>query len=216
MLICVDLDGTLLDTVPVNAASYRAALEELGFTVTDEYYAERCNGGHYTRFLPPLMGGAPSAADVERVHDRKKALYSDFLDVVRPNTALMEILKTMRAAGHDLACVTTGSKQNATEVLEHFGVREWFGLIVTGEDVEKQKPDPEGYCRAMEHFRVTPADTMIFEDSGIGLTAAKASGARVFRVEQFSERDAGGTLFARRICSRPQGSRADMESAPTV
>ena len=150
MLICVDLDGTLLDTVPANAASYRAALEELGFTVTDEYYAERCNGGHYTRFLPPLMGGAPSAADVERVHDRKKALYSDFLDAVRPNTALMEILKTMRAAGHNLACVTTGSKQNATEVLEHFGVREWFGLIVTGEDVEKQKPDPEGYCRAMD------------------------------------------------------------------
>ena len=185
MLICVDLDGTLLDTVPANAASYRAALEELGFTVTDEYYAERCNGGHYTRFLPPLMGGAPNTADVERVHDRKKALYSNFLDVVRPNTALMEILKTMRAAGHDLACVTTGSKQNATEVLEHFGVREWFGLIVTGEDVEKQKPDPEGYCRAMEHFRVTPADTMIFEDSGIGLTAAKASGARVFRVERF-------------------------------
>ena len=72
MLICVDLDGTLLDTVPANAASYRAALEELGFTVTDEYYAERCNGGHYTRFLPPLMGGAPSAADVERVHDRKR------------------------------------------------------------------------------------------------------------------------------------------------
>ena len=153
MLICVDLDGTLLDTVPANAASYRAALEELGFTVTDEYYAERCNGGHYTRFLPPLMGGAPNTADVERVHDRKKALYSDFLDAVRPNTALMEILKTMRAAGHDLACVTTGSKQNATEVLEH--------------------------------FRVTPADTMIFEDSGIGLTAAKASGARVFRVERF-------------------------------
>ena len=149
MLICVDLDGTLLDTVPANAASYRAALEELGFTVTDEYYDERCNGGHYTRFLPPLMGGAPSTADVERVHDRKKALYSDFLDAVRPNTALMEILKTMRAAGHDLACVTTGSKQNATEVLEHFGVREWFGLIVTGEDVEKQKPDPEGYRAAL-------------------------------------------------------------------
>ena len=59
MLICVDLDGTLLDTVPANAASYRAALEELGFTVTDEYYAERCNGGHYTRFLPPLPALEP-------------------------------------------------------------------------------------------------------------------------------------------------------------
>ncbi len=185
MLICVDLDGTLLDTVPANAASYRAALEEMGFTVTDEYYAASCNGGHYTRFLRPLMGGDPCDADVERVHDRKKELYSDFLDAVRPNTGLLETLRAMRAAGHDLACVTTGSKQNATEVLAHFGVRELFGLIVTGEDVEKQKPDPEGYCKAMEYFGVTPAETMIFEDSGIGLEAAKASGATVFRVEQF-------------------------------
>lgn len=185
MLICVDLDGTLLDTVPANAASYRAALEEQGFTVTDEYYAERCNGGHYTRFLLPLMGGAPSAADVEQVHDRKKALYSDFLDIVRPNTALIEILRTMRAAGHELACVTTGSRRNATEVLRHFGLAELFGVIITGEDVEKQKPDPEGYCRAMEHFHVTPEKTMIFEDSAPGLAAAKASGARVFKVEQF-------------------------------
>ena len=72
MLICVDLDGTLLDTVPANAASYRAALEEMGFTVTDEYYAASCNGGHYTRFLRPLMGGDPCDADVERVHDLKQ------------------------------------------------------------------------------------------------------------------------------------------------
>ena len=82
MLICVDLDGPCWTQCRPTRHPTRA-LEELGFTVTDEYYAERCNGGHYTRFLPPLMGGAPSAADVERVHDRKKALYSDFLDVVR-------------------------------------------------------------------------------------------------------------------------------------
>ena len=91
MLICVDLDGTLLDTVPANAASYRAALEELGFTVSDEYYADHCNGGYYKEFLRPLMGGDPDAADVERVHDRKKELYGDFLDTVRPNRALFEL-----------------------------------------------------------------------------------------------------------------------------
>ena len=53
MLICVDLDGTLLDTVPANGASYRAALEEQGFTVSDEYYAAHCNGGYYKNFLRP-------------------------------------------------------------------------------------------------------------------------------------------------------------------
>ena len=54
MLICVDLDGTLFDTVAVNAASYRAALNEVGFTITDDYYARYCDGGHYQTFLPPL------------------------------------------------------------------------------------------------------------------------------------------------------------------
>lgn len=185
MLICVDLDGTLLDTIPANAASYRAALEEQGFTVTDEYYAERCNGGYYKEFLCPLMGGDPDPADVERVHDRKKELYGQFLHTVRPNRALFELLQNMRAAGHRLACVTTGSRRNATEVLSHFGCVCWFDLILTSEDVEKSKPDPEGYLRAMAQFGVTPAETMIFEDSGPGLAAAKASGAAVFKVEQF-------------------------------
>ena len=58
-LILVDLDGTLFDTVAVNAASYRAALEEVGATVTDEYYAKYCNGGYYKTFLRPLLGGDP-------------------------------------------------------------------------------------------------------------------------------------------------------------
>ena len=96
MLICVDLDGTLLDTVAANGASYRAALEEQGFTVTDEYYADHCNGGYYKQFLRPLMGGDPDPADVERVHDRKKELYGDFLGLVRPNRALFELLQNMR------------------------------------------------------------------------------------------------------------------------
>lgn len=111
MLICVDLDGTLLDTIPANAASYRAALEEQGFTVTDEYYAQYCNGGYYKQFLRPLMGGDPAPEAVERVHDRKKELYSSCLPMVRPNTSLLAILQAMKAAGHDLACVTTGSRK---------------------------------------------------------------------------------------------------------
>ena len=71
-LIAVDLDGTLIDTVAVNAESYRRALESFGFTLDYDYYAAYCNGRHYRAFLQPLMGGNPSAEDVERVHDLKK------------------------------------------------------------------------------------------------------------------------------------------------
>lgn len=75
--VLVDLDGTLFDTVTVNAASYRHALEEVGFTVTDEYYAKCCNGGALQEFSAPAHGqGDPDPALLERVHDRKKELYS--------------------------------------------------------------------------------------------------------------------------------------------
>lgn len=112
------------------------------------------------------MGGDPAPEAVERVHDRKKELYSSCLPMVRPNTSLLAILQAMKAAGHDLACVTTGGRKNATEVLEYFHCADWFGVFITGEDVVRSKPDPEGYLKAMAHFGVTPAETMIFEDSG--------------------------------------------------
>ena len=183
-LILVDLDGTLFDTVAVNAASYRAALEEVGSTVTDEYYGKYCNGGYYKSFLQPLLGGCPEPALVEQVHDRKKALYAACLGAARKNEALFALLDAMRPTAH-LALVTTGSRRNATEILDYFHCRDWFELILTSEDVTRNKPDPEGYRAAMAHFGATPAQTMIFEDSGPGLAAAQGSGAAVFRVEAF-------------------------------
>lgn len=183
-LIAVDLDGTLFDTVEVNAESYRRALAEAGFTVTDAYYAEHCNGRHYRDFLPPLMGGHPDDALLERVHERKKALYADCLGAARKNEALFAILAAMRSDWH-LALVTTGSRRNAVEILDHFGCRDWFELILTQEDVEHNKPSPEGYLRAMAHFSVDAAHTMIFEDSPTGLAAARASGATVFACARF-------------------------------
>lgn len=86
-LIAVDLDGTLIDTVAVNAESYRRALESFGFTLDYDYYAAYCNGRHYRAFLQPLMGGSPSAEDVERVHDLKKQYYAANMDIARKNEA---------------------------------------------------------------------------------------------------------------------------------
>ena len=183
-LILVDLDGTLFDTVAVNAASYRAALEEVGSTVTDEYYAAYCNGGYYKTFLCPLLGGDPAPELVEQVHDRKKALYAACLGAARKNEALFALLHAMRGTAH-LALVTTGSRRNATEILDYFHCRELFELILTSEDVTRNKPDPEGYLTAMARFGADAAHTMIFEDSAPGLAAARATGAAVFAVDRF-------------------------------
>ena len=121
---------------------------------------------------------------MERVHDRKKELYSACLGAARKNEALFALLAALRPTAH-LGLVTTGSRRNAAEILDYFGCRDWFEVILTSEDVEHNTPDPEGYLRAMALFGATPETTMIFEDSATGLAAARATGAAVFAVDRF-------------------------------
>ena len=90
------------------------------------------------------------------------------MDIARKNEALFVILEALRPT-HYLAVITTGSRQNATEMLDHFHCTDWFDLILTQEDVVNNKPDPEGYLKAMAHFGVDAAHTMIFEDSAPAL-----------------------------------------------
>lgn len=183
-LIAVDLDGTLIDTSLVNSRSYREALEEYGFTVSDEYYMKNCYGRYYLDFLPGLMGENPEPELVEAVHNRKKKIYSSCASAGRRNDALYEILKSLHGAENwHTALVTTGNPKNTEEILKAFDCYDLFDLILTSADVCKSKPDPEGYLMAMERFGVSPEDTVIFEDSGTGMKAAIASGATVFQVD---------------------------------
>ena len=57
---------------------------------------------------------------------------------------------------------------------------------VRQEDVEKKKPNPEGFLKAMDYFQILKSDTIIFEDSDVGVEAAEKSGANVFVVKGYS------------------------------
>lgn len=84
-----------------------------------------------------------------------------------------------------VALVTTASRKNSTDILEFFEKKEIFELILTHNDVNKVKPDPEGFLKAMNHFNMLPSQTIIFEDSDAGIEAAIKSGANVLTVAQF-------------------------------
>ena len=84
-----------------------------------------------------------------------------------------------------MAIVTTASRQNTIDILSYFGYGNTFGYLVTQEDITEVKPNPQGFILAMEHFDVMPSDTIIFEDSDVGIQAARAAGASVVAVNQF-------------------------------
>lgn len=180
-LALFDLDGTLFDTSEVNYYAYRDALMPFGIELDKEYFVTQCNGRHYTEFLPQIMG---DMEHIEEVHRAKKRTYRTNLDKARINEHLFEIIKGMRAMYY-IAVVTTASKKNVMDILTYFGYEDLFEYMITQEDTTRVKPDPQGYELAMEYFGANPESTVIFEDSEVGIQAARATGATVMVVEKF-------------------------------
>jgi len=182
-LAIFDLDGTLFDTRSVNFFAYQKALHEEGYTLDRTFYETSCNGRYYRDYLPLLIEN-PSDELMERIHHRKKQLYSTFLFHCVINTHLFHIIELIRNNYH-IALVTTASKSNCMDILNHFQKTSLFELIITQEDVASVKPDPEGFLKAMMHFGVKPENTIVFEDSHTGIEAAKKANAVIFKIERF-------------------------------
>lgn len=180
-LAIFDLDGTLFDTREVNYHAYREALLPFSITLDHDYFITKCNGRHYTEFIPKIMGTADA---LEEVHANKKATYAKNLDKAKENVHLFQFIHAIKAEYY-IAIVTTASKKNLQDILEYFDYLELFDLLITQEDVMQVKPDPEGFLKAMDYFGVSAEHTVIFEDSEVGIQAARASGATVFVVNKF-------------------------------
>jgi beta-phosphoglucomutase len=181
-LALFDLDGTLYDTRMVNYLAYNKALGNFGYSIDYDYFAEKCNGRHYKVFLPSIV---KNEEEMEKVHNLKKEYYNDFLGKARENTELFSLLNAIRDEYY-LAVVTTASRKNCEEILNFNNRLDNFDLIISQEEVTNKKPNPECYIKAMEHFGIESKDTIIFEDSDVGVKAAEATGATVFVVKGFA------------------------------
>lgn len=182
-LAIFDLDGTLFSTEKVNYLSYKEALEGVGYSLDYEFYTNECNGKYYMYYLPLLIPD-PTLELMEEIHNRKKELYRSNLGSAIINEHLFNMIELIRDEYH-VALVTTASKLNCFDILNHFNKSHLFELILTHNDVEKVKPDPEGFLKAMDHFGISVDRTIIFEDSSTGIEAAKRSGAAVLTVARF-------------------------------
>ncbi|MBP5773057.1 MAG: HAD family phosphatase [Eubacterium sp.] len=200
-LVMFDMDGTLYDTVGSNYYAYKEALEQCGYTLDLEFFENVCFGHNYKTFVPLIIKenlkgeytGKELDAQVkervteellEKIHETKKNAYEKYFDEIRVNEGLINLIKRIKY-NTNVALVTTASKKNVYDILEHFHHVELFDYIFTQEDVKEQKPDPTCYIVAMEHFKVKPEESYIYEDSDVGLKAAYKSGANVIKVGKF-------------------------------
>ena len=179
-LILLDFDGTLTSTKEAHTKSYLIALQEEGIVLDAEVYEQRYFGVRCGEFLREL--GITNEEDIDRIRRRKIELYPTLFDSVRLNEPLWNFVQDFRSQGGRAWIVSTGQLENITNAMHYLGIEGMVDGIISSRDVTEPKPSPEAFLKAMRIEGVTPAETLIFEDSPVGLAAAKASGAPYIKV----------------------------------
>lgn len=183
-LLVFDMDGTLFDTAESNYCAYRDAAKEWGYEIVHDKFMEVFVGKNYKEFLPVL--GVSGKDVLKKIHDHKKENYRSYIGKIKKNEALFKVMDVYKQKSNGkIALATTASKENTNDILDYFKVKSYFDHVIAQEDVSKLKPDPECYIRVMEIMGTNPENTMIFEDSEVGIQAAIASGADYVRVCDF-------------------------------
>ncbi len=184
--LLVDMDGTLVDTATANYEAYAAALRAVGISVARGPFDEVAQGRNWRQFLPAMLGAGASSVDPAAVAAHKAEIYPSKIPLTQVNRALVALVDSGRASWRT-ALVTTASRANAATVLHYHQLEGLFDTIVTGDDVARHKPDPEGYQIAAARLSVSPDECLVIEDSDAGVASARAFGAPCLRITYSSD-----------------------------
>jgi 2-phosphoglycolate phosphatase len=170
--IIFDLDGTLADTFPLIVSAWNAAVgPHTGRQYSPQEVIERFGIPDPQMIRRELAGSAGEQA-IETYH----AHYADRHGIVAPFEGINEMLAELRRRKIPLGLMTGKGRRSARITLEALGWAEVFDAVVTGEDIERQKPDPDGPLAAAQMLDVPPVQCAFVGDSPADIGAANNAG----------------------------------------
>jgi phosphoglycolate phosphatase len=185
--VTIDLDGTLLDTIPDIAAAANTMLVELERPPLDLKVVRDFIGKGLTRLVERTLAAAYDGAVEPALRERGLAIFERcYTQVNGKHTTVYpgvkEGLDRLRAARFPLACVTNKSTRFTLPLLEMIGLAPYFEHVVCGDTLARKKPDPAPLLHACEALKVAPRDMLMIGDSFNDTQAARSAGCPVFCV----------------------------------
>lgn len=183
-MVLVDVDGTLVDSVPDLGFCVNTMMDQLGLPRRDESAVRQWVGNGVERLVKRALINRLDGEPEDALYDRALPL---FLECYAENTSrrsrlypgVQDGLDGLAAAGCLLGSVTNKAERFTLPLLADLGIRDRFSLIVCGDSLPRKKPDPLPLLHAAEHFGVRPEDSLMLGDSSNDVKAARAAGFRV-------------------------------------
>lgn len=178
-----DCDGTLADTMPAHFVAWTHVTRLHGLRFDEErFYAL---GGRPSRDILALLADeAGQQLNLEEAVILKENTFLEQLHEVRAIDPVVDVAR--RAAGSiPTAVVTGGHRHICQQILEHVGIAGCFDTLVASEDTTRHKPEPEPFLEAARRLDVDPGRCVVWEDSDLGIEAARRAGMTWIDVRSF-------------------------------
>ena len=172
-----DMDGTLLDSMPVWHRLTQNYLKQFNVHITDEDFAA-CEG-----FSQPEVADYFLARHPELPLTRETMLggmdaliTSRYESIAVPKDGVLDFLERMRRQGVKMAIATLTARRHAEKALLDRDMMQYFEFMLTIEDIGVSKREPDIYLAAAERLGLAPADCMVFEDAPYAVVTAHRAG----------------------------------------
>lgn len=183
-MVLIDVDGTLVDSVPDLAYCVDEMMKALDLPVHGEARVRNWVGNGVERLVRRALVGQLEGEPDEALFQRA---YPVFLELYAENTSkrsalypgVAEGVAWLKAQGYRLGCVTNKAAQFTLPLLRDLGVHDHFEIIISGDTLPQKKPDPAPLLHAARFFGVEPEQALMIGDSVSDVKAARAAGFQI-------------------------------------
>jgi HAD superfamily hydrolase (TIGR01509 family) len=190
-LVCFDLDGVLVESKETHFLALNLALSEIDskYVISLDDHHKKFDGLPTNKKLELLSSerGLPKELHEKIWNLKQQKTFDAIKTSVVPNDKIISLFKQLKADGIKIMVCSNSIKQTIKMFLLHLGLIEWVDDYISNEDVKCPKPNPSMYMKAMLSCSISPYETLIVEDSHVGITAAQASGGNVLIVKTPAE-----------------------------
>ena len=191
--IIFDFDGVIADTEPLHLKAFQLALSDNGIELTEEEYSAKYLAYDDKTLFKELFKDREIEHDEIAISDFINQKSKHFNNVLKGNILILEGVPEFISEVKDKYPLSIGSgalRSEIVEILVFAGLREYFDTIVSADDVEKCKPDPEVYIKVLRELNarhsnsdeILASECLVIEDSTSGIKAAHSSGMKCLAI----------------------------------
>jgi len=180
----IDVDGTLVDSVPDLAYCVDQMMIRLEMPIRGEERVRHWVGNGVPRLVERALTDELDGFPSQEAFDKA---YPIFLDLYAQNSSVRSTLYEGVIEGLDylkskdclLSCVTNKAEQFTLPLLKSLGIIDYFGIVISGDTLEKKKPDPLPLIHGANFFKINPKECLMLGDSVSDVKAARAAGFQI-------------------------------------